>query len=202
GSRRGSWWTAGCGSARGFGCGGGGAGASASTGLGGGGGGAGCALISGFDGGGAGAGGAAAEGGGAATTGSGFGSGFGAGGAIAASGLASGFGRKGLSWVARVSGAIVTRSTAIGMSCGGGFRKKLRKPTTHRTNSAIWRPAESARPPRGIGSADEFSGFAEADGALRSTVIALIAALAPMSVPGRAARPGRRGGPAFRRLGD
>ena len=82
-------------------------------------------------------GGAAAEGGSAAAGGSGFGSGLGAGAATAGSGFASGFGLNGLGWVARVSGAIVTRSTAIGISCGGGGRNRLGRPSRISTNRPI-----------------------------------------------------------------
>src|SRR5207302_823437 len=90
-------------------------------------------------------GGVAAEGGSAAAGGSGLGSGFGAGAATAGSGLASGFGLNGLGWVARVSGAIVTRSTAIGISCGGG-RNRLGNPSRISTNRPIWSPADAAMP--------------------------------------------------------
>src|SRR5437016_7194620 len=129
-SERGAW-DACCGSGFGLGsggCGGGGSGVWASTGLGGGGGGT---LTSGLAGsGGAGSDGAEAAGGGTGTggVGSGFGSGFGAGAASGTSGFASGFGRNGLGCVARVSGAIVTSSTAIGISSGGGWRNRVARP--------------------------------------------------------------------------
>jgi hypothetical protein len=42
--------------------------------------------------------------------------------------LASGFGRNRFGWVARVSGAIVTSSTAIGVSSGGGWWNRLGNP--------------------------------------------------------------------------
>src|SRR5690348_972968 len=118
-----NWSKAGCGffcggfgfSSGGFGGGGGGIGAGTSA-LGGGGG---AGFSSGFGGSGGG-GGAAWDCGGCADScgGAGFGGGIGAGGSgCGGSGLASGTGC-GLTCVARVTGPIVTSSTAIGSSCG------------------------------------------------------------------------------------
>src|SRR5581483_1968166 len=116
------WSKAGCGffcggfgfSSGGFGGGGGGIGAGTSA-LGGGGGG----------------GGAAEDCGGCADScgGTGFGGGIGAGGkGFGMSGLASGTGMLGFGCVARVSGPIVTSSTAIGSSCGGGVWNRWGSP--------------------------------------------------------------------------
>ncbi len=195
------WSKAGCGffggfgfSSGGFGGGGGGIGAGTSA-LGGGGGGVGVGFSSGVGGCGVG-GGAAADGGGwfDSTGGAGFGGGIGAGGkGFGGSGLASGTGMLGFGCVARVSGPIVTSSTAIGSSCGGGVWNKLGRPIRINAISPACMIADSVIPP-GIRSevADStVSPSSEKAGPIDITLIA--GACRSLSL---SARPAGRAGPA------
>src|SRR5579883_2436218 len=123
----------------------GGGGFGVGAGAGGGGGAGGCSALGGSGcacatcGGGTGVGGGAAEGGGAGGGGTGFGGCFGGvGGAstFSSAGLAWGFGGVWLGRVARVSGAMFTSSTAIGVSssgCGGNSRSQRWKYASPKT---------------------------------------------------------------------